>query len=447
MATPYDYSIGGPQAGWEIDADRHGGVRGWDPRGFDPTHGGTFYRPTDWKTWQPQNKTPVSPPTIGLPQAPLKHDGQMRGKDNPTFPGLGMTTNSAPSTPGSTTGTPTPYDAATTNSTGGGSTTPDLGAQTPFTTTPGATSQPYYNNSTGQEIGQYYGVQLGPGQIGFGNPTAGTTPTTTTTPTTPPTGFVPPQGTYEEQLMRNVQQGQGAWDNGMTITNPQDWQNFKFSGDNMSQWMRNANMIENPLDRFRYMFGGQTGGATGHNESKMAMIRAGIDPQVANRLADVFMGNSEGENYASGLGIGGSTTNRNGTMFQVGNQLWGTRVGPNGQAQRYLVKDFGGNNWESGHQVDLHPEARNKDLMDWYGQGSRASDVAQWFRGSSMSNPGLSTGSQDYRSPGTLANAAPATTTQAAVNTMNTSPVARTAPLRNYRFRGGPGTIARRYAQ
>ncbi len=304
---------------------------------------------------------------------------------------------------------------------------------------------PNFNNSTGQQIGQYYGVQLAPGQVGFGNNPPGSTAPPTGGNTTPgatggpavaggnnpyaafinqatPEGqkaraweFTQKNGTREQNVFNNLQQGTGDWQNGMSITSPQAWQNFKFTDPNMSQWMKNANMIDNPLDRFRYMFGADTGGATGHNESKMAMIKAGLDPQVANRLADVFAGNTEGAQYAQGLGLSGNWRNQEQNMFQLGNQLWGVKNG-----QRYLVKDFGGNNWESGHQIDRHraggPDWRpgeagatgNQSLMDWYGQYEK-DNPSQWFRNSNQSpTPGT---------PGTAGYGQSAPVATAAVNT------------------------------
>ncbi len=296
----------------------------------------------------------------------------------------------------------TPYDLVSNNSQ-----YPAINGQQPIVDqsfgTPAGTPTnnilPNYNNSTGQQIGQYYGVQLAPGQVGFGNQQPGSTAPPTggnTAPgatTTGPAGFLG-KGTREQQLYDNLQAGTGAWNNGMNITSPQAWQDFKFTDPNMSQWMKNANMIANPIDRFRYMFGGDTGGATGHNESKTAMIKAGIDPQVANRLADTFMGT--GANYAQGLGLNQGWNNRQQNMFQLGNQLWGVQNG-----QRYLVQDFGDNNWESGHQIDRHraggPDFRpgdiaatgNQSLQDWSAANPYNST---WFRGSSMTNPGIPTG-------------------------------------------------------
>jgi hypothetical protein len=45
MPAPQTTPPPGPPPGWVLDEKRTGGVRPWDAPGFDPTHGGPFYRP------------------------------------------------------------------------------------------------------------------------------------------------------------------------------------------------------------------------------------------------------------------------------------------------------------------------------------------------------------------------------------------------------------------
>lgn len=76
--TSGNWGNGGPPIGWVPDTNRTGGVRPWDAQGFDPTHGGTFYRPpaaSGYPSWNPYQvpggpgRTPP-PPTTPQPVQP-----------------------------------------------------------------------------------------------------------------------------------------------------------------------------------------------------------------------------------------------------------------------------------------------------------------------------------------------------------------------------------------
>jgi hypothetical protein len=86
-----------PPAGYGVDTGRKGGVRPWDKKGFDPTHGGPFYKPNPVSKGQP----PLPPPKPApKPRPQPKPHPVVPNFANPRGYGIGNASHSVNGKPG-----------------------------------------------------------------------------------------------------------------------------------------------------------------------------------------------------------------------------------------------------------------------------------------------------------------------------------------------------------